>query len=525
MQIYTHSTVGFRGALVAVEVDVRRGIPGTEIVGLPGSAVREARERVRVAVRRSGLQYPMDRILVNLSPAGIRKDGTNFDLAVAVAILCASDQLFMPSCAVLGELQLTGHVLPVRGVLTAAAEAAEAGITNLVVPDENAAEACALGRCSVLGVSSLKELRSLFGRPTADSNSHFSAAVESWRANGSTRKSAALRHREPPRPGDIGFSSIQGQPRLKRALEVAAAGRHSVLMVGPPGSGKTLAANALPSIIPPLTREESLVTSRIHSLSGVLDPSQPLLRRAPFRAPHHTASREGITGGGRLARPGEVSLAHNGVLFLDEAPEFRKHVLQALREPIEDHTVRVVRAEASYVFPADFQLVLAANPCPCGLAGGGSSICLCSGNAIEAYWQRLGGPLLDRIDVRISVRSEEPTLRRETLPESESAIARRVVNARAAQRKRFDALSQCYNSRVSANLLDELCPLTPELAGLLQRASEHVSLSRRAQSAVRRVARTIADLEGSDRVEPEHLLEAVQHRRSAEESLSLLARM
>jgi magnesium chelatase family protein len=515
---------------VTVEVDVRRGIPGTEIVGLPGSAVREARERVRVAVRRSGLEYPMDRILVNLSPAGVRKEGTNFDLAIAVAILCASGQLHMPSATVLGELQLTGRVLPVRGVLAAVLESTEAGIGNLIVPAENAAEARAFGSGVVLPVGHLADLRTHFHGALEGTDGTFREAVsaaertpasEARTSVGSVQPEARAEQRPVHRP--VNFSEIQGQPRLKRALEIAAAGRHNMLLVGPPGSGKTMAAHALPGILPELTREEALVTSRIHSLSGELAPSVPFITTPPFRAPHHTASREGVVGGGRLPRPGEASLAHNGVLFLDEAPEFRKPVLQALREPIEDHLVRIARADDNYHFPADFQLLVAANPCPCGMAGDTDRVCLCSGNAIEAYWQRLGGPLLDRIDLRTTVRTEAYQERQTEHAASSREVRERVRSARARQEERHRSLSARYNSRITPTELDRVCELSRDTVDLFRKASEHRALSSRGRQSAKRLARTIADLEGSDRVEPVHVLEAIQHRRSGDEALALLA--
>jgi magnesium chelatase family protein len=499
--VASHAPWGLDGEVVSVEVDIRRGLPGVEIVGLPDDAVRESRERVRVAIRNSGFDFPPDRIIVSLGPAGLRKQGASFDLPIALAVLCASGQVPRPEPSgvmVLGELSLTGAVRPVRGVLSAVATGLGRGIGSFFVPRENLREGRALGRGEVHGVGSLKEIsRRLVALAAGEP-----VPLEADGADAPTE--------EPRRYDDM--ADIRGHDDLKRALEVAAAGRHHVLLVGPPGSGKTMAARRLPGILPPLAWEEALTVTRLHSLAGILDPSQGLVTRSPFRMPHHSASAEGIVGGASTPRPGEISLAHAGVLFLDEAPEFRTSILQALREPIEEGRITIARARTSVAYPAEFQLVLAANPCPCGPAGD-ERACVCTRAEVDGYWRRIGGALLDRIDMRIAVSPVRATEMLEPPGESSEAIAARVAQAVERQRLRYAGQGFSRNGAVPAGLLPRLCGLDSEAAEYLPEAARKLGTSSRAFHSIVRVARTIADIEGKESIGKVHVLEAVHYRR------------
>jgi magnesium chelatase family protein len=500
MPLYAHEPAGFEGHLVSIEVDIRRGIPSVDLVGLAEGAVREARERVRAAVRNSGFEFPLDRVLVSLAPAGLRKEGSAYDLPIALAILCRSGALPEPGEAVLalGELRLDGSVRPVRAVLPAIASALKTGITNFVVPWENLEEAKALGRGRVFPLSLLRETGDAFiamreGRDPVDDSPPAPAAAPEAAA------------------GDL--AELKGLPRVRRALEIAAAGGHNLLLFGPPGAGKTLAARRFITIFPDLEREASIEVTALHSLAGILDPRIGLVRRPPFRSPHHGASFEGLIGGGRRPTPGEVSLAHRGVLFLDEAPEFHRDALQALREPLEERRVAIARAGSTLHFPAAFQLLLAANPCPCGNMGRRGKTCLCSPLELARYWKRLGGPLLDRIDLRVPVR---PLGERELLGppgESSSAIRERVVRAREIQRLRYGASGETLNAFLVPGTVGLHCALTDSARFALVKATEKLDLSSRACHSILKVSRTIADLRGGGDIDDDDLLEAVQHRR------------
>ncbi|MGE5463632.1 MAG: YifB family Mg chelatase-like AAA ATPase [Syntrophothermus sp.] len=500
-RVYSCAVIGLEGVIVEVEVDYSNGLPAVIIVGLPDAAVQESRERVQTAVKNAGLNFPRHRIVVNLAPAAVRKEGPAYDLPIALGVMVLAGYLpqeAIENTMVVGELSLDGMVRHTRGVLPMAATARANGFKRMFVPEVDAGEAALIPDLEVIPVKSLADLyQHLSGR----------CSIEPYRPSDTVLEPLFL-------PTD--FSEIKGQEHVKRALEVAAAGGHNVLLVGSPGAGKTLLARAMPGILPEMSIEESLDVTRIYSVADQLPAGTPLIRHRPFRAPHHTISHAGLVGGGNIPKPGEISLAHRGVLFLDEFPEFGTRVLEVMRQPMEDKVVTISRAKGSLTFSANFQLIAAMNPCPCGFHGDTQKPCSCAPAVVTKYQKRISGPLLDRIDIHIEVpRVDYEKLSSDRLGESSETIRARVQKARDIQNKRFSKNGSCAivcNADMRVGEIRQFCRVGEEGQRLMRAAMTQLNLSARAYHRILKLSRTIADLAGSEEIQPVHLAEALQYR-------------
>ena len=494
--VHTMGINGITGSHVTVECYITNGLPAFDIVGLPDTAVKEARERVRAAAKTSGMRFPNSRITINLAPAGQRKAGTHYDLPILLGVLAACGAVKRPyfKSAFLGELSLDGQIRPVNGVLPMAIAAKNAGFETIYVPAENAPEATLARGPAIIPVNTVRELiEALNGERHLEEE-------PIWVPE--KRESHVL-----------DFKDVVGQEQAKRALEIAAAGSHNILMIGPPGSGKSMLSKRLPSILPDMTWKESLEVTQIYSVLGMLKPKEPLILHRPFRSPHHTISNAGLSGGGVNPRPGEISMAHKGVLFLDELPEFHKDTLDLMRQPLEDARVTISRVSGTVTYPAEFMLVCAMNPCKCGWYGDASGRCTCSEHAVENYRSRISGPLLDRIDMIIqvpAVRYED--LRRRKEAETSAVIKERVNFARNQQHRRFGEVSGMCNARMGPAELREYCKLDSECDELMRMAFDALGLTARSYDRILKVARTIADLDACDNINSDHLAEAIRYR-------------
>jgi len=495
MQIFSFSPFGYEGALVTIEVDLRRGIPAIDMVGLADGAVKESRERMKAAIINSGFDFPPERILISLSPADVKKEGAGFDLAIALAVLAATsdkEKIQKGTCLILGELELSGRIRPVRGVHAAVATAIEHGITHCIVPASNGPEAMAVSNMKVFAASDLRTAYEALYNLDLFENSHIS------NKNGQTVDF-------PPINAGWEYGEVKGQGNLVRGLQIAAAGNHNLMAYGPPGCGKTLALQRFLALKPYLSPEESQPVTRIYSLAGLLPKDSSTIRIPPFRMPHQSASLEGIVGGGVNCRPGEISLAHNGVLFLDEAAEFKTSVLQTLRVPIEGGTITLSRAGRSTIYPAQFQLLIATNPCPCGNFGVPGKICLCSAKSVEQYWRKFSAPLLDRIDLRIPVfNTEDKEVK--TTTQLRVDIAKAVKIQKKRQNKR--------NNKILPEEIDIFCPQTEKAKEKLAEAVQTYGFSPRAVASCIKVARTISDMNEQEMIDEDAMTEAIFYRKN-----------